>query len=120
MTEDQRPISVMDRDRQTYRLVSRIGLVAAPAMFFLPLIYLMVTADYQPWAVIRMTAAFAVLVSASSFAAMANTPPDKSPGTHQLWAVPVAIVVLFPGAVFSFGLAVMIVSLLSRAYAASA
>jgi hypothetical protein len=119
MTEDQRTIAATNRDRHTYRLISRIGFVAAPAMFFLPLISLMVTADYHAWAVVCMTAAFAVLVSASSFAAMANTPLDGSPGAHQLWAVPVAIVALLPGAVLSFGLAVMIVSLLSQAHAAS-
>jgi len=119
MTDDQRTIAAMNRDRQTYRVIARTGFVAAPAMFFLPLIYLMVTADYQAWAVICMTAAFAVLVSASSFAAMANTPLDKSPGTHQLWAVPVAIGALLPGAVLSFGLTAMIVSLLSKAHAAS-
>ncbi|QZQ53822.1 hypothetical protein KZI27_10625 [Curtobacterium sp. TC1] len=117
MTDHQRTTAATNRDR--YRLVSRYGFVAAPAMFFLPLIYLMVTGEYQPWVVICMTAAFAVLISASSFAAMANTPPGSSPGTHQLWAVPVAIFALLPGAVLSFGLRAMITSLLSQAHAAS-
>lgn len=119
MTDDERTTGAMRRDRQTYRLVARIGFVLAPAMFFLPLIYLMATADYQAWAVVCMTAAFAVIVSASSFAAMADTPLEKSPGTHQLWAVTVALVALLPGAVLSFGLTAMIVSLLSQAQAAS-
>ncbi|MET3637099.1 MULTISPECIES: hypothetical protein [Curtobacterium] len=117
MTDDQRTDRVTDRDRRAYRIVSRIGFVAAPAMFFLPLLVPMVSGGYQSWAVVCMTAAFAVLVSASSFAAMASTPPDGKPGVHQLWAIPVAVFALLPGAVLSSGLYLTIVSLLSQAAA---
>lgn len=43
MTDDQRTDRVTDRDRRTYRIVSRFGFVAAPAMFFLPLLVPMST-----------------------------------------------------------------------------
>ncbi|MDM7889156.1 hypothetical protein QUG98_11905 [Curtobacterium sp. RHCJP20] len=117
MTDDRRTDRVTDRDRRTYRIVSRIGFVAAPAMFFLPLLVPMFCVGYQSWPVICMTAAFAVLVSASSFAAMASTPPDDRPGKHQLWAIPAAVFALLPGAVLSSGLYLTIVSLLSQAAA---
>ncbi|MDM7887490.1 hypothetical protein QUG98_03395 [Curtobacterium sp. RHCJP20] len=52
-------------------------------------------------AVVTMTAAWAVLVSASSFAVMAATKPGGHPWVHQLWAVPVAIIAMIPGAVIA-------------------
>lgn len=119
MTGDQHRDPCTDRDRRTYRIVSRIGFVAAPAMFFLPLLVPLVSDGCQSWAVVCMTAAFAVLVSASSFAAMASTPPDGKPRVHQLWAIPVAVFALLPGAVLSSGLYLTIVSLLSQAAAAA-
>lgn len=117
MTDDHRTDRRTDADRRAYRIISRIGFVAAPAMFFLPLLVPMVSLGYQSWPVVCMTAAFAVLVSASSFAAMANTPHGGNPGLHQLWAVPVAVFALLPGAVLSSGLYLTIVSLLSQAAA---
>ncbi|KTR51218.1 hypothetical protein [Curtobacterium oceanosedimentum] len=117
MTDDQLTDRMTDRDRRTYRIISRTGFVAAPAMFFLPLFVPMFSVGYQSWPIICMTAAFAVLVSASSFAAMASTPPDENPGKHQLWAVPVAVFALLPGAVLSSGLYLTVVSLLSQAAA---
>ncbi|MFJ6169893.1 hypothetical protein [Curtobacterium sp. NPDC092190] len=107
----------MTDDRRTYRIVSRIGFTAAPAMFFLPLLVPMFSGGYRSWPIVCMTAAFAVLVSASSFAAMASTPPDGNPGAHQLWAIPVAVVALLPRAVLSSGLYLTVVALLSQAAA---
>lgn len=115
MTDDQRTIAQLNTNRSTYRTVARVGFVLAPAMFFLPLIYPMVTGQWHWYAVICMTAAFAVLVSASSFAAMANTPLDGNPRRHQLWAVPVAVGALAPGGVISFSLYAAIVSTLNQA-----
>lgn len=117
MTDDERTIARQIRDRLTYRVIARIGFVLAPVMFFLPILPPVITGGWLPWAVWSMTAAFAVLVSASSFAAMARTPLEEQPGVHQLWAVPVAVCSLLPGAVLSFGLQAMIVSLLSQASA---
>lgn len=117
MTEAQRTDRATDRDRRTYRIVSRIGFTASPAMFFLSLLLPMFSGGCRSWPIVCRTAAFAVLVSASSFAATANTPPEGSPGKHQLWAIPVAVLTLLPGAVLSSGLSLTIVSLLSQAAA---
>ncbi|MGW8431094.1 hypothetical protein ACWGJ9_08220 [Curtobacterium citreum] len=111
---DQRTIGELNSNRSTYRLVARIGFILTPAMFFLPLIAPLFGSAYQSWGLICMTASFAVLVSASSFSVMANTPAGKSPGVHQLWAVPLAIIVMFPGGIFAFFLYAMIVSLLAQ------
>lgn len=111
---NQRTIGELNTNRSTFRLIARIGFILTPAMFFLPLIAPLFGSAYQSWGLICMTASFAVLVSAASFSAMANTPLDKSPGRHQLWAVPLAIIVMFPGGIFAFGFYAMIVSLLAQ------
>ncbi len=90
-------IAAMNSDRTAFRRIARVGFVLAPAMFLLPLIHPLVTQDVHPVAIICMTAAWAVLVSACSFAAMAHTRPGGHPWVHQAWATPVALVVMVPG-----------------------
>ncbi|WIE66573.1 hypothetical protein DEI99_008585 [Curtobacterium sp. MCLR17_036] len=113
----QRAIEEANRKRSVYRRVARIGFVLAPAMFFLPLIVPLVTREWHAWVIICMTAAWAVLVSACSFAAMANTRPGGHPGVHQTWAVPTAVIVMVPGglaAFFLYGAVIHWLYLLSR------
>jgi hypothetical protein len=104
MTDDQRTIAAMNSDRRAFRSTARIGFIAAPAMFFLPLVFPLVTGEWHAMAIICMTAAWAVLVSACSFAAMAHTRPGGHPWVHQAWAVPVAVLAMVPG-----GLAALLV-----------
>jgi hypothetical protein len=115
MTDDQRTIAAMNSNRHTYRRVARIGFIAAAAMFVLPLVYPLVTQDWSSWAIICMTAAWAVLVSACSFAAMAHTEPGGHPGLHQAWAVPVAVLAMVPGGLVAFFLYGAIISALYQA-----
>jgi hypothetical protein len=115
MTDDQRTIAAMNSDRHTYRRIARVGFVAAAAMFVLPLIHPLVTQDWSAWAIICMTAAWAVLVSASSFAAMAHTKPGGHPGVHQAWAVPVAVLAMVPGGLVALLVYGMVIAALSRA-----
>lgn len=98
----QRANAEMNRKQSTYRRVARIGFILAPAMFFLPLIVPLVARDWHFWVLICMTAAWAVLVSACSFAVMANTKPGGHPGVHQAWAVPVAVIAMVPGGLAAF------------------
>ncbi|PZE33918.1 hypothetical protein [Curtobacterium sp. MCPF17_031] len=97
MNDDQRTIAAMNSDRHTYRVIARIGFILAPAMFFLPLIYPMVTGEWHAMPIICMTAAWAVLVSACSFAVMAHARPGGHPWVHQTWAAPVAVLAMVPG-----------------------
>lgn len=112
MTDDEPTIAAMQSDRGTFWLIARIGFVAAPAMFVLPLVYSALTHQWHPFPVICMTAAWAVLVSACSFAAMSVTRPGGHPWAHQAWAVPVAVIVMVPGGLLAFFLYASVVSAL--------
>ncbi|WIE75189.1 hypothetical protein [Curtobacterium sp. MCSS17_007] len=97
--DDQRTIAEMNSPRKAFRVTARTGFVVAAAMFLLPLVLPLVGAGAHAVAIVSMTAAWAVLASASSFAAMAATKPGGHPWVHQLWAIPVAIIAMVPGAV---------------------
>ncbi|ROR29018.1 hypothetical protein EDF63_3611 [Curtobacterium sp. JUb34] len=99
--DDQRTIGEMNSRRKAFRVTARTGFIVAAAMFFLPLVLPLVGTGAHAVAIVSMTAAWAVLVSASSFAAMAATKPGGHPWVHQVWAVPVAIIVMLPGAVIA-------------------
>ncbi|GAA3331208.1 hypothetical protein HP467_06720 [Curtobacterium albidum] len=101
---DQRTIAEMNNRRKAFRVVARTGFIVAPVMFLLPLIYPLLGRGWHMGPVICMTAAWAVLVSATSFAAMASTKPGDPPWVHQLWAVPVAVVAMVPGGLAAFAL----------------
>ncbi len=62
----------------------------------LPLANALLDRGWDSLPIIAMTAAWAVLVSASSFAAAA-TKPGGHPRAHQLWPVPVAVIAMVPG-----------------------
>ncbi|QCR44435.1 hypothetical protein C1N91_13815 [Curtobacterium sp. SGAir0471] len=99
--DDQRTIAQMNSPRKAFRIVARTGFVVAPAMFLLSLAEALLVGGWNFLPIVSMTAAWAVLVSASSFAAMAATKPGGHPWVHQLWAVPVAIIAMVPGAVIA-------------------
>lgn len=96
--DDQRTIAEMNSPRKAFRIVARTGFIVATVMFVLPLALPLVGAGAHAVGLVSMTAAWAVLVSASSFAAMAATKPGGHPWVHQLWAAPVAIIAMVPGA----------------------
>ncbi|PZF58145.1 hypothetical protein DEJ23_04380 [Curtobacterium sp. MCSS17_008] len=103
--DDQRTIAEMNSHRKAFRIVARTGFIAAPAMFLLPLVYPLLGRGWHSMAIICcMTAAWAVLVSASSFAAMAVTKPGGHPWVHQAWATPVAVLAMVPGGIAAFAL----------------
>ncbi len=52
-------------------------------MSFLPLVCLTVTSSSAAWTAVGMTTAFAVVVSACSSAAVADTPLVEDPGSHH-------------------------------------
>lgn len=96
--DDQRTIAEMNSPRKAFRIVARTGFIVATVMFLLPLANAVLDRGWNLLPIVSMTAAWAVLVSASSFAAMAATKPGGHPWVHQLWAVPVAIIAMVPGA----------------------
>ncbi len=96
--DNQRTIAQMNSPRKAFRVTDRTGFIVAAAMFVLPLALPLVGAGAHAMAIVSMTAAWAVLMSASSFAAMAATKPGGHPWVHQLWAAPVAIIAMVPGA----------------------
>ncbi|QZQ53823.1 hypothetical protein KZI27_10630 [Curtobacterium sp. TC1] len=99
---EQRTIAMMNTRRKAFRVTARAGFIVAPVMFLLPLLIPLLSGDYYSPAIICMTAAWAVLVSATSFQAMAHTKAGGHPWLHQLWAVPAAIIALFPGGLAAF------------------
>ena len=101
---DQRTIAVMNTRRKAFRITARTGFIVAPAIFLLPLFIPLLSGGYYFPAIICMTAAWAVFVSATSFQTMAHTKAGGQPWLHQLWAVPVAIIALFPGGLAAFAL----------------
>ncbi|PZE80646.1 hypothetical protein [Curtobacterium sp. MCBD17_032] len=115
--DDQRTIAEINSRRKAFRIVARIGFIVAPAMFFLPLAYPLLGRGWHSIAIVCMTAAWAVLVSASSFAAMTYTKPGGHPWVHQVWAVPVAIIAMFPGGIAAFALYGSIVAAVHHATA---
>ncbi|WP_288466091.1 hypothetical protein [uncultured Curtobacterium sp.] len=96
--QEQRTIAELNSRRKAFRVVATTGFLLAPAMFFLPLALSVLSGGDHPGAIVTMTAAWAVLVSAISFAVMASTKPGGHPWVHQIWAVPAAIIAMIPGA----------------------
>ncbi|WIE81460.1 hypothetical protein [Curtobacterium sp. MCSS17_016] len=101
---DQRTIAAMNTRRKAFRVTARTGFIVAPVMFLLPLLIPLLSGRYYFPAIICMTAAWAVLVSATSFQTMAHTKPGDQPWLHQLWAVPAAIIAMLPGGLAAFAL----------------
>jgi hypothetical protein len=90
MTDDQRTIAVMNTRRKAFRVTARAGFIVAPVMFLLPLLIPLLSGRYYFPAIVCMT--------------MAHTKAGGQPWLHQLWAVPVAIIALFPGGLAAFAL----------------
>lgn len=84
--DDQRTIAQVNSSRKAFRITARTGFIIAPAMFLLPLVYPLLGLGWHFLPIICMTAAWAVLVSACSFAAMTTTEPAGRPWVHQVWA----------------------------------
>ncbi|GAA1492719.1 hypothetical protein [Curtobacterium herbarum] len=106
---DQRTIAVMNTRRKAFRVTARTGFIVAPVMFLLPLLIPLLSGDYSFLAIVCMTAAWAVLVSATSFQAMAHTKAGGQPWLHQLWAVPAAVIAMLPGGLAAFELSAAVV-----------
>ncbi len=100
--DDQRTIAQVNSSRKAFRTTARAGFIIAPAMFLLPLVYPLLGLGWHFLPIICMTAAWAVLVSACSFAAMTATEPAGHPWVHQVWAVPAAVLAMFPGGIAAF------------------
>ncbi len=72
--DDQRTIAEMNSPRKAFRIVARTGFIVTTAMFLLPLANALLDRGWNFLPIVSMTAAWAVLVSASSFAAAATKP----------------------------------------------
>jgi hypothetical protein len=112
---DQRTIAEMNTRRKAFRMTARTGFIVAPVMFLLPLLIPLLSGGYSSPAIICMTAAWAVLVSATSFRAMSYTKVGGHPWLHQVWAVPVAIIATFPGGIAAFALYASVVQAVYQA-----
>lgn len=99
---DQRTIAVLNTRRKAFPVTARTGFILAPVMFLLPLLIPLFSGDYYSPAIICMTAAWAVLVSATSFQTMSHTKAGGQPWLHQLWAVPAAIIAMLLGGLAAF------------------